>query len=118
MDNLLMEIVVGLFANQVHVWIVGSWSSRAPLDGVDLLLVGLQVVHAVVPVHGPHLQGHVVTARGKKLCNASIYSCLCGSLLESMQEGKGEIRYHFRQHGCYACQSLGNLVTIVFFQSC
>ena len=97
-----MEIVVGLFANQVHVWIVGSWSSRAPLDGVDLLLVGLQVVHAVVPVHGPHLQGHVVTARGKKLCNASIYSCLCGSLLESMQEGKGEIRYHFRQHSVLA----------------
>ena len=53
-----------------------------------------------------------------KICNASIYSCLCGSLQESVQEGKGEIIYHFRQHGCYACQSLGNLVTIVFFQSC
>ena len=31
-------------------------------------------------------------------CNACIYSCLCGSHLESVQEGKGEIRYHFRQH--------------------
>ena len=68
MESLLqLEIVVGMFADQVHVWVVSSWSSRAPLDGVYLLLVGLQVVHAVVPVHGPHLEGHVVTARGKKL---------------------------------------------------
>jgi hypothetical protein len=51
-------------------------------------------------------------------CHTIIYSCLCGSLQESVQEGKGEIRYHFRQHGCYACQSLGNLVIIVIFQSC
>jgi hypothetical protein len=50
-------------------------------------------------------------------CNTIIYSCLCGSHLESVQEGKGEIRYHFTQHGYYACQSLGNSVTIVFFQS-
>jgi hypothetical protein len=34
----------------------------------------------------------------KYKCNACIYLCLCGSLLESVQEGKGEIRYHFRQH--------------------
>jgi hypothetical protein len=33
------------------------------------------------------------------ICNTIIYSCLCGSLQESMQEGKGEIIYHFRQHG-------------------
>jgi hypothetical protein len=32
-------------------------------------------------------------------CNACIYLCLCGSLLESVQEGKGEIIYQFRQHG-------------------
>jgi hypothetical protein len=37
--------------------------------------------------------GHVV----HKQCNACIYSCLCGSLLESVQEGKGEIIYHIRQ---------------------
>ena len=30
-------------------------------------------------------------------CNACIYSCLCGSLLESVQEGNGEIIYQFRQ---------------------
>ena len=30
--------------------------------------------------------------------NAYIYSCLCGSHLATQQEGKGEIRYHFRQH--------------------
>jgi hypothetical protein len=32
-------------------------------------------------------------------CTSIIYSCLCGSLPESVQEGKGEIRYHIRQHG-------------------
>ena len=38
------------------------------------------------------------------ICNTIIYSCLCGSLLESVQEGKGEIRYQFRQHGvCLQC---------------
>ena len=51
------------------------------------------------------------------ICNASIYSCLCGSHLESLQEGKGEIRYQIRQCSVYACQSLGNLVTMTFFQS-
>jgi hypothetical protein len=49
------------------------------------------------------------------LCNTIIYSCLCGSLPESVQEGKGEIRYQFRQHG-YACQSFGNSVTMYFFK--
>ena len=50
------------------------------------------------------------------ICNTIIYSCPCGSLLESVQEGKGEIRYHFRQHGYYACQSLGNTVTSYYFK--
>jgi hypothetical protein len=36
---------------------------------------------------------------GDRICNTIIYSCLCGSLQESVQEGKGEIRYHIRQHG-------------------
>ena len=35
--------------------------------------------------------------RVQRKCNACIYSCLCGSLLESMQEGKAEIIYQFRQ---------------------
>ena len=30
-------------------------------------------------------------------CNTIIYSCLCGSHIESVQEGKAEIRYHIRQ---------------------
>ena len=48
-------------------------------------------------------------------CNTIIYSCLCGSLLESEQEGKGEIRYQFRQ--CSVClQGYGKLVTIYFFK--
>ena len=38
-------------------------------------------------------------------CNTYKYSCLCGSHLESVQEGKGEIRYHIRQHSVCACQS-------------
>jgi hypothetical protein len=54
-------------------------------------------------------------------CNAIIYSCLCGSLLESVQEGKSEIRYQFRQHSVcsmwgVSLQSLGNLVTMYFFK--
>ena len=39
---------------------------RAPLDGVDLLLMSLQVVNTAVAVHGPHLECHVVTAAGKE----------------------------------------------------
>jgi hypothetical protein len=54
-------------------------------------------------------------AATQEKCNTIIYLCLCGSLLESVQEGKGEIRYQFRQHG-YAWQSLGNLVTMIFFK--
>jgi hypothetical protein len=48
-------------------------------------------------------------------CNKTIYLCLCGSLPESVQEGKGEIRYHFRQHGV-CLQSKGNLVRLYFFK--
>jgi hypothetical protein len=48
-------------------------------------------------------------------CNACIYSCLCGSLLESVQEGKGEIRYQFRQHSV-CLHSYGNLVKYYFFK--
>jgi hypothetical protein len=33
-----------------------------------------------------------------------------------MQEGKGGIRYQFRQHSVCACQSLGNIVTMYFFK--
>ena len=50
------------------------------------------------------------------LLGQSIHIVLCGSLLESVQEGKGEIIYHFRQHGYYACQSLGNTVTSYYFK--
>ena len=76
----------GARENQVHVWIVGpcndiyvhkhplftfffspTWSCRAPLDCVDLLLVGGEVVHGVVPVHAPDLQRHVVAAGGQEL---------------------------------------------------
>ena len=70
--------------DQVHVGVVSSGACGAPFDGVDLLLVGLQVMYAVVPVHGPHLndhggqvlskvkysayfQRHVITARSQKL---------------------------------------------------
>jgi hypothetical protein len=47
--------------------------------------------------------------------NAYIYSCLCGSHLESVQDRQGEIRYQFRQ--CSVClQGYGNLVTMNFFK--
>jgi hypothetical protein len=48
-------------------------------------------------------------------CYTLIYLCLCGSHLESQQEGKGEIRYNIRQHSV-CLQSLGNLVTMNFFK--
>ena len=38
-----------------------------PLDGVNLLLVGLEVVDAGVLLHGPDLEGHVVAAAGQEL---------------------------------------------------
>jgi hypothetical protein len=49
------------------------------------------------------------------ICNTYKYSCLCGSLLESVQEGKEEIIYHFRQHSV-CLQSLGNIVTSYYFK--
>ena len=50
------------------------------------------------------------------ICNTIIYLCLCGSHLAALQDTQGEIIYHFRQQGCYACQSLGNLVRMYFFK--
>ena len=47
------------------------------------------------------------------ICNACIYSCLCGSHLATQQEGKGEIRYHFRQAQFLALG--GNLVRLMCF---
>ena len=41
--------------------------SLAHLDRVDLLGVRLKVVDTNLPVHGPDLQSHVVTAGGQKL---------------------------------------------------
>lgn len=35
---------------------------RRPLDGVNLLLVSLKVVHRALLRHGPNLEGHVVRA--------------------------------------------------------
>jgi hypothetical protein len=58
----------------------------------------------------------IVPANRSTICNAIIYSCLCGSHLAALQDRKGEIIYHFRQQGCYACQSLGNLVRMYFFK--
>ena len=43
------------------------FTSRGPLDGVDLLGVGLEVVDAGVLVHAPNLEGHVVGAGGQEL---------------------------------------------------
>ena len=54
-------------------------------------------------------------ASNSRICNTIIYSCLCGSLLESVQEGKGEIRYQFRQHSV-CMQTVVNLVTMNFFK--
>ena len=42
--------------HQVGVGIVGSGARGAPLDGVDLLTVGLQVVDTRVLLHAPDLE--------------------------------------------------------------
>ena len=39
-----------------RVGVVGAGAGGAPLDGVDLLAVGLQVVHALVLLHAPDLK--------------------------------------------------------------
>ena len=52
--------------DEVHVGVVGAGAGGAPLDRVDLLLVSLEVVHAVVSVHCPHFQCHVIAARCQK----------------------------------------------------
>ena len=69
--NLIIEIINTVSSTnvsyQVHVGIVCPGTSGTPLDGVDLLLMSLQVVNTVVSVHGPHLESHVVTAGGQEL---------------------------------------------------
>ena len=46
---------------------VSSYERGASLDGVDLLVVRLEVVDAGVPAHAPHLERHVVRAGGQEL---------------------------------------------------
>ena len=70
--------------------------------------------HTCLVVTKSQTQKQAVTDQYIK-CNTIIYLCLCGSLPVSVQEGKREIIYQFRQHG-YAWQSLGNLVTMNFFK--
>ena len=53
--------------DEVHVGVVGAGPGGGPLDGVDLLAVGLQVVDARVLLHGPDLQRHVVRTRGQQV---------------------------------------------------
>ena len=53
--------------DQVHVGVGSARPSGAPLDGVDLLLVGLEVVQAGVLVHAPDLECHVVAAASQEL---------------------------------------------------
>ena len=60
-------VEAGRGEDEVGVGVVGARAGGGPLDGVDLLAVGLEVVHAGVPVHAPHLEGHVVGARGEEL---------------------------------------------------
>ena len=54
-------------------------------------------------------------AATQEKCNTIIYLCLCGSLLESVQEGKGEIIYQFRQCSVVGV-SLRESVTMYFFK--
>lgn len=41
--------------HEIGVGVVGSGPRGAPLDGVDLFIVGLQVVNAAVLLHAPQL---------------------------------------------------------------
>ena len=70
--------------DEVHVGVVGAGPSGTPLqmirtmqcqlntkvfthlDGVNLLGVSLKIMDTNLPVHGPHLQSHVVAAGGQK----------------------------------------------------
>ena len=60
------RVKAGRGEDEVHVGVVGAGAGGAPLDRVDLLLVSLEVVHAVVSVHCPHFQCHVIAARCQK----------------------------------------------------
>lgn len=52
--------------NQIHVGIVGAWTSWRPLDGVDFLRVSLEIMHVAVVVHRPNLERHIIGAGGQK----------------------------------------------------
>lgn len=49
--------------HEVGTRVAGSGPSGAPLDGVDLLAVRLQVVHTQVLLHAPDLQTKTQTSR-------------------------------------------------------
>ena len=57
----------------------------------------------------------IILRLGQGKCNTIIYSCLCGSHLESVQEGKSEILYQFRQCSVVGV-SLRESVTMYFFK--
>ena len=67
MFGLLVPVMAYVHKRPFSLSLSPTWSCRAPLDCVDLLLVGGEVVHRVVPVHAPDLQRHVVAARGQEL---------------------------------------------------
>ena len=60
-------VKAGAGQHQVHVGVGGAWACGTPLDSVNLLLVGLEVVQALVPVHAPDLEGHVIGAGRQEL---------------------------------------------------
>ena len=61
------RVEAGRGEDEVGVGVVGPGAGGRPLDGVDLLAVGLEVVNARLPVHAPDLEGHVVGARREEL---------------------------------------------------
>ena len=67
MFGLLVPVMAYVHKHPFSLSLYPTWSCRAPLDCVDLLLVSGEVVHRVVPVHAPDLQRHVVAAGGQEL---------------------------------------------------
>ena len=67
MFGLLVPVMTYVHKHPFSLSFSPTWSCRAPLDCVDLLLMGGEVVHRVVPVHTPDLQRHVVAAGGQEL---------------------------------------------------
>lgn len=47
--------------HEIGVGVVGSGSSGTPFDGVNLFVVGLQVVNASVLLHTPKLERNTIT---------------------------------------------------------